>query len=179
MLAGETIHISGGRGVWDIRWFNIPASGYRLSLHPVRNTDTVDISPHNYFRTGSALQLWMYWGELNLLFKKYISILLLILALLLIIAFTLQPGSASAALAMHFVNVISKVNNKLNHTTADWYSFYILVRKFAHSVEYLVMGVTSSFFFLMWGKKRPYLLAVIFCAVVSICDCQTSFSERS
>ena len=80
-------------------------------------------------------------GEFDLLFKKYISILLVILAILLIIAFTLQPGSASAALAMHFVNVIAKVNNKLNHTTADWYSFYILVRKFAHSVEYLVMGV--------------------------------------
>lgn len=71
---------------------------------------------------------------------------------------------------MHFVNVISKMNNKLNHTTADWYSFYILVRKFAHSVEYLVMGVTSSFFFLVWGKKRPFMLAVVFCAVVSICD---------
>ena len=53
---------------------------------------------------------------------------------------------------MHFVNVIAKVNNKLNHTTADWYSFYILVRKFAHC------------------KKRPYFLAVVFCAVVSICD---------
>lgn len=104
------------------------------------------------------------------MFKKYISILLLILAILLIIAFTLQPGSASAALAMHFVNVIAKVNNKLNHTTADWYSFYILVRKFVHSVEYLVMGVTSSFFFLAWEKKRPYLLAVVSCAVVSICD---------
>ncbi|MGN8819250.1 hypothetical protein ACTNEN_13200, partial [Oribacterium sp. HCP28S3_H8] len=62
-----------------------------------------------------------------------ISILLVILSILLIIAFTLQPGSASAVLAMHFVNVISKVNNKLNHTTADWYAFYILVRKFAHS----------------------------------------------
>lgn len=107
---------------------------------------------------------------ISFLFKKYISILLLILAIFLIIAFTLQPGSASAALAMHFVNVISKVNNKLNHTTADWYSFYILVRKFAHSVEYLVMGATSSFFFLVWGKKRPYFLAVVFCAVVSICD---------
>lgn len=71
---------------------------------------------------------------------------------------------------MHFVNVISKVNNKLNHTTADWYSFYILVRKFAHSVEYLLMGVASSFFFLVWIKKHPYLLAVVFCAVVSICD---------
>lgn len=104
------------------------------------------------------------------MFKKYISILLLILAILLIIAFTLQPGSASAALAMHFVNVIAKVNNKLNHTTADWYPFYILVRKFAHSVEYLVMGVASSFFFLAWEKKHPYLLAVVFCAVVSICD---------
>ena len=92
----------------------------------------------------------MYRGEFDLLFKKYISILLVILAILLIIAFTLQPGSASAALAMHFVNVISKVNNKLNHTTADWYAFYILVRKFA--------------------KKRPFLLAVVFCAVVSICD---------
>lgn len=104
------------------------------------------------------------------MFKKYISILLLILAILLIIAFTLQPGSASAELAMHFVNVIAKVNNKLNHTTADWYPFYILVRKFAHSVEYLVMGVASSFFFLAWEKKHPYLLAVVFCAVVSICD---------
>ena len=71
---------------------------------------------------------------------------------------------------MHFVNVISKVNNKLNLTTADWYSFYILVRKFAHSVEYLVMGVASSFFFLVWGKKHPFLLAVVFCAVVPICD---------
>lgn len=71
---------------------------------------------------------------------------------------------------MHFVNVIAKVNNKLNHTTADWYPFYILVRKFAHSVEYLVMGVASSFFFLAWEKKHPYLLAVVFCAVVSICD---------
>ena len=78
--------------------------------------------------------------------------------------------SASAALAMHFVNVIAKVNNKLNHTTADWYAFYILVRKFAHSVEYLVMGVASSFFFLVWAKKHPFLLAVVFCAVVSICD---------
>ena len=87
------------------------------------------------------------------MFKKYISILLVILAILLIIAFTLQLGSASAALAMHFVNVISKVNNKLNHTTADWYSFYIRVRKFAHSVEYLVMGVASSFFFLVWAEK--------------------------
>ena len=104
------------------------------------------------------------------MFKKYISILLLILAILLIIDFTLQPGSASAAPAMHFVNVIAKVNNKLNHTTADWYPFYILVRKFAHSVEYLVMGVASSFFFLAWEKKHPYLLAVVFCAVVSICD---------
>jgi VanZ family protein len=48
-----------------------------------------------------------------LLFKKYISILLVILSILLIIAFTLQPSSASAALAMHFVNAIAKVNNKL------------------------------------------------------------------
>lgn len=104
------------------------------------------------------------------MFKKYISILLLILAILLIIVFTLQPGSASAALTMHFVNVIEKVNNKLNHTKADWYSFYILVRKFAHSMEYLVTGVTSSFFCLVWGKKRPYLMAIVFCAVVSICD---------
>jgi VanZ family protein len=91
------------------------------------------------------------------LFKKYISILLVILSILLIIAFTLQPGSASAALAMHFVNVIAKVNNKLNHATADWYSFYILVRKFAHLVEYLVMGAASSFFFLVWIKKHPFL----------------------
>ena len=104
------------------------------------------------------------------MFKKYVSILLLVLALLLIIAFTLQPGSASAALAMHFDNVIAEVNNKLNNTTADWYSSYILVRKFSHSVEYLLMGVASSFFFLVWGKKRPFLLAVVFCAVVSICD---------
>ena len=92
--------------------------------------------------------------EVNWIFKKYISILLVILSILLIIAFTLQPGSASAALAMHFVNVIAKVNNKLNHTTADWYAFYILVRKLAHSVEYMLMGVASSFFFLVWGKKR-------------------------
>lgn len=99
--------------------------------------------------------------------KKYIAILLVILAILLIIAFTLQPGSASAALAMHFVNAIARVNNKLNHTTADWYSFYILVRKFTHSVEYLVMGVASSFFFLVWGKKRSFLLAVISSSQVS------------
>ena len=32
------------------------------------------------------------------------------------------------------------------------------------------MGVASSFFFLVWGKKRPHLLALVFCAVVSICD---------
>ena len=59
---------------------------------------------------------------------------------------------------------------KTTLTTADWYAFYILVRKFAHSVEYLLMGVASSFSFLVWGRKRPYLLAVVFCAVVSICD---------
>ena len=61
----------------------------------------------------------MYRGELDFLFKKYISILLLILAILLIIAFTLQPGSASAALAMHFVNVIAKVNNKVHRKYAS------------------------------------------------------------
>lgn len=32
------------------------------------------------------------------------------------------------------------------------------------------MGATSNFFLLVWGKKRPYLLAVVSCAIVSICD---------
>lgn len=32
------------------------------------------------------------------------------------------------------------------------------------------MGVASSFFSLVCVRKRPYLLAVVFCAVVSICD---------
>lgn len=147
--------------------------GTIIPLHTVRNTDTVDVHPSpipQLFRDWFCPTITYDKGEFDLLFKKYISILLVILSILLIIAFTLQPGSASSALAMHFVNVIAKVNNKLNHTTADWYAFYILVRKLAHSVEYLLMGVTSSFFFLVWAKKRPFLLAVVFCAVVSMCD---------
>ena len=67
---------------------------------------------------------------------------------------------------MHFVNVISKVNNKLNHTTAEWYSFYILVRKFAHSVEYLVMGVRVKLLLPCVGKETSISFG---CSI--LCSC--------
>lgn len=71
--------------------------------------------------------------------KKIISIIPAVLVILLIAAFTLQPGEASSALTMRFVRVVAGINNRMNNTQADWSISFSLVRKFAHSFEYLAM----------------------------------------
>jgi len=102
--------------------------------------------------------------------KKIISIIPAVLVILLIAAFTLQPGEASSALTMRFVRVVAGINNRMNNTQADWSISFSLVRKFAHSFEYLAMGGAAVCCCLVWVRRHPYLVAVVFCVVVSICD---------
>ncbi len=69
---------------------------------------------------------------------------------------------------MKIVDLVARVNNKINQRQIDWNVEYVILRKLAHTVEYSALGVAASLFFS--DRKHTVLNPLIFCAIISIVD---------
>ena len=91
--------------------------------------------------------------------KKWIPIGL---SLLLIFGLTLQNSQASKQLTENTQVAIDSVIPS-NRFSAYWWNYYNFMRKVGHFVEYIPLGLSSSYAFNGWR-------ALAFCAVVSFVD---------
>lgn len=115
--------------------------------------------------------------------KLAISIVLLLICMIVIFAFSNTPGEESNEQSLGIVNIIK---NKTEYDTTDIKNSQIsensnnvedilnfLIRKCAHATVYLVLAIITATAIIQLNKKperRAYILAVIFCFIYAITD---------
>lgn len=87
--------------------------------------------------------------------KRYLKILPVILALAFILLLSFQAPDASIMETSWFVKDLAKINSAINHREVNTWLTYVLIRKFAHTVEYIFLGISLAIFF---GDSRHYIL---------------------
>ncbi len=94
--------------------------------------------------------------------KKILSLILLIFWIIIIFLLSNQNGSVSTNESDVIVNSINNILNINEHLLV------IIVRKFAHIIEYLILYLLTYNCFKEYGIKYKY--AILFCIFCSLID---------
>ena len=99
--------------------------------------------------------------------KKIISWIFFLVWLILIFFFSNQDGQESSEISNHFLNLLA---NCLPNVPQDILSF--IIRKFAHFMEYLVLGVLLLNLLKQYGElERKYIVfSILFCIFYAFTD---------
>ena len=99
--------------------------------------------------------------------KKFASWIFFLLWLILIFFFSNQNGQNSSEISNHFLNLLV---NCFPNVPQDILSF--IIRKFAHFMEYLVLGVLLLHLLKQYGKlERKYIVfSILFCIFYAFTD---------
>jgi len=103
--------------------------------------------------------------------KNRTAAVALILALVLIFALTFQNSGRSAELSGKVKMLLQRITGALGLDKSPNYYFYwsdVMVRKYAHTVEFFLLGIAAGFFFRK--SKAGIVKGILLCAVVSILD---------
>lgn len=88
--------------------------------------------------------------------KIFLAFLACLGSALLISGLTFQNSGHSAQLTLKFVNLFEKVHFHLTSSLTPEYPVYHLMRKFAHTAEYFLLGASACYFFSRWQKRYAW-----------------------
>ena len=94
--------------------------------------------------------------------KRVISLILLILWIVIIFLFSNQSGKVSTSESDIVVNQLNNIFNINEHILV------VIVRKFAHIMEYFILYLLTYNCYKKYGIKHKY--AIIFCMFCSLID---------
>ena len=100
--------------------------------------------------------------------KKIIAWSLFLFWLMLIFFFSSQNGNASSELSNGFLKTIEKIT----HIPLTNNFFSLLIRKTAHFLEYLILGILSCNLVKQYQilKKKEYVFIFLFCLLYASSD---------
>lgn len=105
---------------------------------------------------------------MNKIFNKRNSLIFLIVWLIVIFVFSNMSGSLSSGLSKNIVLSIT-YKSSIDKNTFDL--IHLLVRKFAHFIEYFVLAALSFSYFRFSKKENSLYITVYgFCLICSILD---------
>lgn len=112
--------------------------------------------------------------------KKYVKLVLLVLWLGVIYFFSNQTGQASKEVSNGLLENIAFILN-IKEIAAFILKYEVVIRKFAHIFEYLVLGILVYINLNEYTNKDIFVLAVILCAIYATSDeiHQLFVSERA
>lgn len=109
--------------------------------------------------------------------KKIISLTLLIIWMVCIFAFSAQPAEESSARSDKVKAVVMQIVERIFpsalHATqsADGSGLLVtLIRKSAHFLAYLMLGVLAFWTFSSWGIQKRYTLSFVLCILYAVSD---------
>lgn len=100
--------------------------------------------------------------------KKFQKTLPVLIAIAFIIFMSIQAPDASTMEANWFVKGLAKINSEINHREVNVWLTYVLVRKFAHTIEYIILGIAVAVFFS--ESRHSILYPMLICMVCSVMD---------
>jgi len=105
-------------------------------------------------------------------FKRYIPVILLILHCGLIFFLAAQDGESSTAISHGVVGTVAEAtqNNTEDMTVRQMNRADFIVRKAAHFVLFMVLGVYACLSADVVNIKRKKLIALLFCIVYAMSD---------
>ncbi len=109
--------------------------------------------------------------------KKILSLVLLVLWMSCIFAFSAQPAEASSALSDRVKAMVVQIVERIFPSaidateSADESGFLItLIRKSAHFLAYLVLGILALWTFSCWGAPKRYVFSFALCVLYAASD---------
>ena len=105
--------------------------------------------------------------------KKYLKFIFLILWIGIIFAFSSQVATDSRKLSrgvtVRIIEVIKKVRP---NTEINVYLLNRKIRKFAHFINYMILGIITAFVLKKnkLGKKKILLFSLLFCIIIASLD---------
>ena len=94
--------------------------------------------------------------------KKVLSIILVILWMIVIFLFSNQ-NSIDSTESTNLIYRLFGINT-------DSIFIFVLIRKFAHLIEYLILGLLVYNMFKNFNIKRIYICTILFCIIYSCID---------
>lgn len=97
--------------------------------------------------------------------KKQLSIILVLIWMIIIFIMSSFDATESANQSNYIVNIISNVLNINNIELLN-----LIIRKLAHYIEYLILGILVINMFIKNNIPQSYLISIIFCIIYAISD---------
>lgn len=97
--------------------------------------------------------------------KKQLSIILVLIWMIIIFIMSSFNAEDSANQSNFIVNIISNVLNINNIELLN-----LIIRKLAHYIEYLILGILVINMFIKNNIPKSYLISIIFCVIYAISD---------
>lgn len=97
--------------------------------------------------------------------KKQLSIILVLIWMIIIFIMSSFNAEDSANQSNYIVNIISNVLNINNIELLN-----LIIRKLAHYIEYLILGILVINMFIKNNIPQSYLISIIFCVIYAISD---------
>lgn len=97
--------------------------------------------------------------------KKQLSIILVLIWMIIIFIMSSFNAEDSANQSNFIVNIISNVLNINNIELLN-----LIIRKLAHYIEYLILGILVINMFIKNNIPQSYLISIIFCVIYAISD---------
>ena len=97
--------------------------------------------------------------------KKQLSIILVFIWMIIIFIMSSFNAEDSANQSNFIVNIIANILNINNIELLN-----LIIRKLAHYIEYLILGILVINMFIKNNIPKSYLISIIFCVIYAISD---------
>lgn len=97
--------------------------------------------------------------------KKQLSIILVLIWMIIIFIMSSFNAEDSANQSNFIVNIIANILNINNIELLN-----LIIRKLAHYIEYLILGILVINMFIKNNIPKSYLISIIFCVIYAISD---------
>ena len=97
--------------------------------------------------------------------KKQLSIILVLIWMIIIFIMSSFNAEDSANQSNFIVNIIANILNINNIELLN-----LIIRKLAHYIEYLILGILVINMFIKYNIPKSYLISIIFCVIYAISD---------